>query len=291
MARRVSISTNGLLPKFPSLGNMWRGWVSGIGHIFKQGRKSSPPDSLPSLSVNHSTDYGLIRRLPPTQSLSQKQKRSFLKMAAILGTFNLLAIAWTLGWFDAKPAEVVVSKPQGLFLLDQAAPYVGDTAQFAAQVRQVAANIDVPPGWLMAVMYVESRFQPSIRNRRGSGATGLIQIMAPTLRDLNRRLGTKYYMRDLRAMTASQQMVLVETYLRMVQERYGSFRSLTDLYLAVLYPKALARGPEAGCYTLFTHPSRTYRSNRGLDENRDKRITVCDLDQRFARLFPEMMRY
>ncbi|MCB0842252.1 MAG: hypothetical protein KDE26_03185, partial [Bacteroidetes bacterium] len=53
--------------------------------------------------------------------------------------------------------------------------------------------------------------------------------------------------------------------------------------LAILYPKALG---QHHCYTMYSKPTKMYRQNSGLDENKDGSVTVCDIDERMQRLFP-----
>lgn len=172
---------------------------------------------------------------------------------------------------------------ESLYLLQEAEDHVEDLRAFEEKVREIAQRLNVAPEWLMAVMYIESKFDPSIQNLQGSGATGLIQFMAPTVKDLNQRLGTKYYMSDIQAMPAEQQLDLVYEYLRGVKEKKGEFRSLTDLYLGVLYPSAIGKGAD---HVLFAKPSRAYQQNRGLDHDKDGKITVGDIDRLLGRLFP-----
>ena len=168
-------------------------------------------------------------------------------------------------------------------MLSEAGQHITDVDAFEEKVKIVASNLDIPPEWLMAVMYSESRFNPSVRNHRGSGATGLIQFMVPAVKDLNRRLGTRFYMHDIRQMSANEQMDLVQEYLQTMRERYRDFESLTDLYLAILYPKALEK---EGNYIMYSRPSRMYAQNIGLDENKDGSVSVSDIDQRMKRIFP-----
>ena len=172
---------------------------------------------------------------------------------------------------------------ESLYLLEKASYHVTDLNAFEFKVRHVSQQLDIPPEWLMAVMYLESKFDPSIKNLRGSGATGLIQFMVPTVRELNDRLGTEYYMSDIQRMPAHVQLDLVREYLQTVRERYGEFDSLTDLYLGILYPRAISQD---FCYALFAKPTKQYDMNRGLDENRDGVVTVSDIDRRMKRMFP-----
>lgn len=171
-----------------------------------------------------------------------------------------------------------VNQNESLYLLEHAKPYIRDLNGFADRVIDVAEDLAVPPDWLMAVMYAESKFDPGIANLQGSGATGLIQFMPATAADLGISIDR------LKRMEAVQQMEYVYLYLQTVRERYGEYESLTDLYLAILYPKA--RGQDY-CYTLFSRPATSYRQNKGLDKDNDGRVTVSDVDKHLKGLFPE----
>jgi len=179
--------------------------------------------------------------------------------------------------------EVAEVAEESLYLIEKASYHVTDLDAFEFKVRRVSQQLDIPPEWLMAVMYMESKFDPSIQNLRGSGATGLIQFMVPAVKDLNDRLGTEYYMSDIRRMPAHVQLDLVREYLLTVRERYGNYRSLTDLYLGILYPRAIGQDM---CYALFAQPSQKYKLNIGLDENKDGVVSVSDIDRRLKRMFP-----
>jgi len=184
-----------------------------------------------------------------------------------------------LSFFD----EPVVESPKELYLIKEASEFIKEREPFETGVKGLAHNLNIPAEWLMAVMYMESRFNPAIRNHKGSGAVGLIQFMVPTVKELNLRLGKKLYMEDIERMSAHEQLELVQGYLETVRERYGEFHSLTDLYLAILYPKAINRSME---YKLFSKPSKRYRQNSGLDGNRDGIVSVQDIDNRMKRMFP-----
>ncbi len=166
--------------------------------------------------------------------------------------------------------------PNGLYLMDQAAMYVRDVNQFERKVRQVADELNVPAEWLMAVMHSESRFDASVKNHKGSGATGLIQFMPTTAKD--HAISTD----KLRNLNHTEQMDYVFDYLNSKRKQYGDYRSLTDLYLAILYPKARSGD---FCYTLYAKPSKAYQMNSGLDEDKDGRVTVSDIDRRMRRIY------
>ncbi len=116
--------------------------------------------------------------------------------------------------------------------------------------------------WLMAVMAFETgqSFSPSVRNP-GSSAVGLIQFMAQTARDLGTRTAT------LATLSAVSQLHYVQRYLAPTADR---IETLEDLYMAVLWPAAIGRSPEAMLWAKGTNP---YAANRGLDLDRNGRIT------------------
>jgi hypothetical protein len=167
---------------------------------------------------------------------------------------------------------------QQLYLMDKAKIFVQNGKEFDSKVREVSRDLGIKPEWLMAVIYAESKFDASVSNHRGSGAVGLIQWMPATAKELNVSL------ERLRTMNHVEQMDYVYRYLDLVRSRYGSFDSLTDLYLAILYPKAIRQDP---CYTLYADPEKAYKQNVGLDEDRDGRVTVNDIDKRMRRMYPE----
>lgn len=169
------------------------------------------------------------------------------------------------------------AEEEPLYLLDKASLFVSRPEDFELKVRDISGMLGIAPEWLMAVMYSESRFDASAVNLKGSGATGLIQFMASTAEEFGISI------HRLEKMDHLQQLEYVYLYLDKVRQRYGEYRDLTDLYLGILYPKA--RGQDY-CYTLYAKPSKQYQQNAGLDENRDGRVTVSDIEHRMKRLYP-----
>lgn len=164
-----------------------------------------------------------------------------------------------------------------LYLIEEASVNIPESEAFEGKVRDVAFRLNVAPEWLMAVMFSESRLNPAAVNLRGSGATGLIQFMPMVAAEL----GTSC--EQIRSMSATQQMDLVYRYLQRIRERYGDYENLTDLYLAILYPRAIEGDLNA---ILYVNPSIAYKQNAGLDENKDGRVTARDIDHRMRRLYP-----
>jgi len=167
-----------------------------------------------------------------------------------------------------------------LFLLDKAAIYTRDVKEFETRVREVSHDLSIAPEWLMAVMHSESKFDASVSNFKGSGATGLIQLMPQTAKDHT------ITVEQLRNLNHVQQLDYIYHYLNKVRKsRKTQFNSLTDLYLAILYPRALEAHNKTPHYTLYAHPSVSYKMNSGLDENKDHRVTVSDIDARMKRKY------
>jgi hypothetical protein len=136
------------------------------------------------------------------------------------------------------------------------------SAAFKAKVIEICNRLDCDPSHLMACMAFETgeRFRSNVRNP-ASSATGLIQFMEP----IARSLGTTTA--ELAAMSEVDQLDYVLKYFR---RHRGRLNSLSDVYMAILWPAAVGK-PDAA--VLFRRPSSTYRVNRGLDVNRDGVIT------------------
>lgn len=73
-------------------------------------------------------------------------------------------------------------------------------------------------------------------------------------------------------MTAEAQLDFVEAYFR---PYVGRLRDLSDLYMAILWPRAVGKAPS---YVLWERNARptTYRQNAGLDADRNGAITKAE---------------
>jgi hypothetical protein len=106
-------------------------------------------------------------------------------------------------------------------------------------------------------------FSPSIKNAAGSGATGLIQFMPATAKDLGTTI------ENLELLSATAQLYYVGLYFR----RYASrVQSLSDMYMAILLPKYVGKPEDS---VLFSS-GVAYRQNSGLDSNNDGKITKLE---------------
>ena len=152
---------------------------------------------------------------------------------------------------------------------------------FQDRVKEVAANLQTDPCFLMACMAFESggTFSPSIRNAAGSGAVGLIQFMPTTAQ----ALGTTT--QQLASTSAVKQLDYVEKYFI---GRTGKLKTLEDVYMTILWPAAVGK---LLSFVLFdkqdpNHPRR-YIQNAGLDFNRDGKITKGEAANKVQRRLAE----
>lgn len=151
---------------------------------------------------------------------------------------------------------------------------------FKVKVIDIASRLGVSPDYLMACMAFETgeTFDPAIKNAAGSGATGLIQFMPTTAR----ALGTT--VEALAGMTALAQLDYVEKYF--IPYR-GRLKTLEDVYMAILYPAAIGKPVS---HALFTSGSIAYEQNKGLDENRDGKITLAEISGKVRAKYEKGMK-
>lgn len=185
-----------------------------------------------------------------------------------VGTVSLDADVVTL---STSEIEDPTHKLTDLYLIEKAEPYIDDSGEFERKVRIMARSLNVPPEWIMAVIHSESRFNPKVKNKKGSGARGLIQWMPYVYK----RLGVSKL-----PSTAVEQLDLVEQYFCERQVEVGAFKNLTDLRLAVLYPAAVGKSQ---AYVLYQKPTLAYEQNSGLDVNKDGKVSVKDISRKMHR--------
>lgn len=225
-----------------------------------------------------SATFGMQNFRSDAPMLHQKGFNPSRNMKVAMGIFALILLTNTGSfWYGAWKSNLAAAEKQSLYLMEKASIYVDDPSLFDTKVREMSAKLAIPPEWLMAVMYSESRFNAAAENFRGSGAVGLIQFMPSTAKDMG--ISTQ----KLAKMTHEEQLEWVYKYMNMYKEKYGAYQNLCDFYLAILYPKART---QESCYTLYASPSKAYKQNIGLDEDKDGRVTVGDIDKRMKRLYP-----
>lgn len=112
-------------------------------------------------------------------------------------------------------------------------------------------------------------FSPAKKNAAGSGATGLIQFMPTTARNL----GTTT--EQLAKMTFVQQLEYVKAYFAPWR---GKLHTLEDVYLAIFYPKEVGKQPQDIIATNGDpNTQRVYEQNAGFDTTGKGFITRADV--------------
>jgi hypothetical protein len=88
------------------------------------------------------------------------------------------------------------------------------------------------------------------------------------MEDTARVLGTSQD--ELAAMTAEEQLVFVERYLK---QYAGKLTTLADIYMAILWPRAVGQPDD---HVLFSNGSIQYAQNVNLDDDGDGVITKME---------------
>ncbi|MGB1243463.1 MAG: lytic transglycosylase domain-containing protein, partial [Chitinophagales bacterium] len=193
-----------------------------------------------------------------------------------------------IGIFVSKCLSKTTPNPpvvnaEKLYLIDKAGLFVSDIPSFEAKIRTISEKLQIAPEWLMAVIHTESRFDRCAFNQAGSKAIGLLQWMPRTIREYGIEV------EDLEECSDLQQLEYVYQYFNKMKRLAGTYNSLTDLYLAVLYPKALKRSGNKN-YSLYSYPSKAYELNEGLDLNQDGRVTIGDIEEKLLVRYPEAFK-
>ena len=151
---------------------------------------------------------------------------------------------------------------------------------FLDGVKAVAQNINCDYKDLLAVMNAECGFKHHKANNY-SGAVGLIQFTKRTAK----RLGTSTT--ELSKMSAADQLVYVEKFLKKCKKTYGFSEdtklSGADLYSLIFLP-ARAKRKNVLCEEGETNKNgkllRYYEGNKGMDLNKDGKITKAEIAAR-----------
>lgn len=168
-----------------------------------------------------------------------------------------------------KPNQSLLFKTLGL---KPEGENMARSPEFDAKVEDIASNLDVNPEHLFKAMAFETggTFDPAVKNKAGSGATGLIQFMGSTAKELTGADTKQAALKILGDMSATEQLDYVEKYLKPFK---GKLNSVDDVYMAILYPKAVGKDSE---YALFKEGTTAYWQNRGLDIDKDGVITKAE---------------
>jgi hypothetical protein len=152
-----------------------------------------------------------------------------------------------------------------------------DNPDLKEGISRLATKYNIPAISLMAIMDFETggSFDPAETNQAGSGAIGLIGFLPETARSLGTTTA------ELAQMSQTEQLVYVEKYFDQFGDRLSG-GNLDDIYMAVLWPKAIGK-PDG--YVLFRRGTVAYRQNSGLDHNEDGTITKYEAATKVRRRF------
>lgn len=138
---------------------------------------------------------------------------------------------------------------------------------FEKKLRAICVNLKIRnPNWLMAVMWAESRLNPSAKSPNSS-AVGLIQILEGSANEIG------YTTATIRQMNAVEQLIPVEKYIGLQVKRFGEPKDGYELYELIHYPAAFKK---ANDFVLYSKGSSAYNANK-LDYNQDGDVTVFEL--------------
>lgn len=169
---------------------------------------------------------------------------------------------------DAPPASAIVPALHPDHVARPIAWGARVSALFVERIWWTAVTLGFDPDWLMACIAFETgeKFTANVKNMAGSGATGLLQFMPATAKELGTTTAA------LAQMDAEKQINFVYKYFKMQIERRGPITSLADCYMAILLPSAVGKPDNA---VLFSE-GVAYRQNSGLDANRDGQVTKIE---------------
>jgi AraC-like DNA-binding protein len=152
---------------------------------------------------------------------------------------------------------------------------------FALKVTEIANRLGIQANWLMIVFYIETGAavygQINHRIKNALGATGLLQFMPRTLLSMGLTSDVICNMSNV------QQLEVVYRYLAPYASR---IKSLTDCYLAVLFPVAMGKPEQFVLQTATLSAQKVARWNPLYDLNKDMQITVGEVSTKLKTFIP-----
>lgn len=131
---------------------------------------------------------------------------------------------------------------------------------FRSQVVLICKDLKIEPDYLMALMayYTGGSFRANIRNTAGLPAVGLLQWMPDTCMALGKQS------EDMALLHAAQQLEYVHKYFSPLA---GQLKTLDDLYMARIWPRAIGAKPDHLLFNKFDVSTRRYVLCLGLTYN------------------------
>lgn len=154
-----------------------------------------------------------------------------------------------------------------------------DKADLTA-LAKAASTLGIPVDWLATVISFETggTFSPTVRNKAGSGAFGLIQFMPTTASNMLKLDKDAAVAKGLAMNFKTQLEKMVVPYLK----PHMPFKTLDDVYLAIFYPAAKGKAADA---VIASTPSKVYTQNAGFDAGGKGYITKADITSRVRKVY------
>lgn len=156
-------------------------------------------DRLPNVKAPTNADFARLAQDPnfqrafslynisASQSYTNREWNWAVRQAANRGDYAMIVAAAQkaneMGWYD-----------RGIFAIEdtQALPKIATAypTPYQSSVVSYSQRFGIDPAWAYGIMRQESRFQPSASS--GVGASGLMQIMPNTAKEIARKMGESY---------------------------------------------------------------------------------------------------
>lgn len=160
--------------------------------------------------------------------------------------------------------------------------------EFIQGVKNISKELEIDPNALMAVMYKESSLNPAAQNpyifSDGGKATGLIQFIPSTAIQLGTTVD------ELKNMSNVEQLYYILKYYEPYKELLKADTLLDQyykLYLITFYPNAgKVKGGTLTKNDNWTFPSSVYVANKGLDTDKNGKLTIFDIKKSLYNQLP-----
>jgi len=150
----------------------------------------------------------------------------------------------------------------------------GIDQDFAASIESLGNDLGVDPMYLANVMYSESRLDPSMKNKAGSGATGLIQFMPTTASNLGTTTD------ELSRMTPVEQMEYVRRYFSADNLGAGRLRDLRNdpsqhnVNMAVFLPSMIGKPVDTQIPRKYWRQNGSIRTPADYSRDAEERVNA-----------------
>ena len=153
------------------------------------------------------------------------------------------------------------------------------SSKFIAKLLEVSYTLGQDPNKLMAVFAQETgeKFSPNIRS--ADGQIGLLQFTGAAITQINSVFNTAYSKSQLEKMTAEEQLLVVQQYFQSINKKINT---IDDYALATFSPKNVGKSSST---VIYIKGSDRYFKNKGLDTNKDGKITVGEVGAKYAKKY------